>query len=340
MAVWVNILRAMLLTLTPNPSLDLLFTADGLVWDDANRVPMPRRRPGGQGVNVVRVARALDPTAASLAVAPLGGAVGEELRQMLAREGTPLKAVPASGETRLFVGVRDLGAGRALLLNPRGPTGGPAVEEALFDAVSAELERPVGPGPHWLACCGSLPPGVAPDFYARVGEAGRQRGWCFVPDCDGEGLRAAAASADLLVPNVHEAERLLGRPVSGLDGAASAARALLELGPALGVITLGAAGAVAATSTGCWRARLEPGEGLDVIRSEIEEGSAVGAGDAFLAALLLNRDPARRTEEALGDAVAAGTAALLSRGSDLVRREDFDRVRPHVRVAPVPGQQP
>lgn len=332
----VSILNAMLLTLTPNPSLDLLFTADGLVWDDANRVPMPRRRPGGQGVNLVRAARALDPEETLLAVAPLGGAVGRELRQMLVEEGTPLKAVPASGETRLFVGVRDREAGRALLLNPRGPAVGPAVEEALFDAVSMELDRADGHGPHWLACCGSLPPGISPDFYARVGKAGQERGWSFVPDCDGAALRATAATADLLVPNVHEAERLLGWPVTGLDGAAQAARALLDLGPALGVITLGADGAVAATSRGRWRARLEAGAGLDGIRSELEEGSAVGAGDAFLAALLLNGDPAHRTEDALGNAVAAGTAALLSRGSDLVRREDFDRIRPHVRVDPVP----
>lgn len=333
----VGILNVMLLTLTPNPSLDLLFTADGLVWDDANRVPMPRRRPGGQGVNLVRAARALDPSASALAVALLGGAVGDELRQMLAEEGTPLAAVPSPGETRLFVGVRDRGAGRALLLNPRGPTGGPAVEEALFHAVSREMDRADGRGPHWLACCGSLPPGISPDFYDRVGRAGRDRGWSFVPDCDGAGLREAAATADLLVPNVHEAERLLGWPVTGLSGAAAAARALLDLGAALGVITLGADGAVAATPRGCWRARLEAGVGLDGIRSELAEGSAVGAGDAFLAALLLSRDPAQRTADALADAVAAGTAALLSRGSDLVRREAFDRIRPHVRVDPVAG---
>ena len=59
----------MILTVTPNPSLDLLFRAERLVWDDANRIPLPRRRPGGQGINVVRAVRALDPRAPARAQA-------------------------------------------------------------------------------------------------------------------------------------------------------------------------------------------------------------------------------------------------------------------------------
>ena len=48
-----------IVTLTPNPSIDLLFQTTRLVWDDANRVESPRRRAGGQGVNVVRALREL-----------------------------------------------------------------------------------------------------------------------------------------------------------------------------------------------------------------------------------------------------------------------------------------
>lgn len=328
----------MLLTLTPNPSLDLLFTAERLVWDDANRVPMPRRRPGGQGVNVVRAARALDAGAAALAILPLGGSVGNELERMLRDEGTPLVRVPAPGETRVFVGVRERSAARALLLNPGGPGAEPGLEEALLAAVVAELDRADHAGPRWLACCGSLLPGLFPDVYRRLGDAARVRGWSFVPDCDGAALREAAPVADLLVPNVHEAERLLGRRIRGVEEAAGAARALLGLGPSVAVITMGADGAVAATARGCCRARLElESPGCEGLRSELMEGSAVGAGDSFLAALLLALHPAESPDRALAAAVAAGTAALLSRGSDLVRPADVQRVRPHVRVEPLPG---
>lgn len=325
----------MILTVTPNPSLDLLFTADRLVWDDANRVPMPRRRPGGQGINLVRAARALDPEAPAVAVAPLGGPVGDELERALAEEGTPLRRVAIAGETRVFVGVREREAGRALLLNPRGPDVGAEVEGRLMEAVVRELDRDDEGSPRWVACCGSLLPSLPADFYARVGTTARERGWSFVPDCDGETLRlAAAAGADLLVPNLHEAERLLGCTIAGLREAGEAARALVELGAAMGVVTLGDAGAVAATDDGCWTARFHPTRELE---AEMRIGSAVGAGDAFLAALLLALRRGMEPAAALTDAVAAGAGTLLSRGAELVGSGEVARVATHVRVEPLPG---
>lgn len=326
----------MILTLTPNPSLDLLFTADRLVWDDANRVPMPRRRPGGQGVNVIRAARALDVDAGVRAIAPLGGGVGEELATLLEREGSPLRAVPSPAETRIFVGVREHEAGRSLLLNPRGPEVGGAVAEALMDALVEELDRSAD-GEGWLACCGSMLPGLPPDFYARAGTAARERGWSFVPDCDGEALRlATAAGADLLVPNVHEAERLLGRAITGIDQAGRAARALLGHGPRMAAITLGGDGAVLAAEGGCWWARMDPGHAVaEELETSLRAGSTVGAGDAFLAALLLELGQDSTPVEAAAAAVAAGTATLLSRGSGLLDRSDFERVKGAITVEPL-----
>ncbi|MFO7260248.1 MAG: hexose kinase [bacterium] len=302
----------MLLTLTPNPSLDLLFEADCLVWDDANRLDAPRRRAGGQGINVVRAARALGVDAR--AVAPLGGQVGGELAAMLAAEGTPLRAVWIAGETRVFVGVREGASGRSLLLNPRGPRLGPAEAEALCEAVRAGLDEM---RPRWVACCGSLPPGLPPDLYAAVGRMAREAGARFVPDCDTPPLRLAVdAGCDLLVPNRHEAGRLLGEELEEGDvaAAARAATALLACGPAAVAVTMGAAGAVLATRRGTWHAAAPP----------IRDGSAVGAGDAFLAGLLAAMEEGAEPPEALRAAVAAGTATLLSDGQDLLRRSDYE----------------
>ena len=322
----------MIVTLTPNPSLDLLYSAERLVWDDANRIPMPRRRPGGQGINVVRAVRTLAPGAAARAVAPLGGPVGRELREMLEAEGTPLTAVPIAGETRVFVGVRESETGRSLLLNPRGPDAGEAEARALLEATDrAVAEAESGP---WLAACGSLLPGLPADFYARVGRRARERGAGFVPDCDGDALAAAAPEADLLVPNDREASRLLDRPVDGAASAMAAARALLDRFEPVGraVVTLGAEGAVAADRDGAWHARtVHPSREA---AARLASASAVGAGDAFLAALLLALDGGATTPEALADAVAAGTAVLLSEGAALLRREDAVEVRSWVEIQP------
>jgi 6-phosphofructokinase 2 len=315
-----------LLTITPNPSIDLLFEADQLVWEDANRVAAPRRRAGGQGINVLRAATVLGGKAAAIAL--LGGAAGAELQALLEAEAHELVAVPAEGETRVFVAVRERSTGRSLLLNPRGPASSSRSGEALYAAAERALaER----RPRWVACCGSVPPGVPSDLYARIRELARVNGARFVADCDGELLHHAARSGcDLLVPNQHEAERLSGCPVRDTDEAASVARQLCQEGTPTVAITLGAAGAVLASVDGVWHAEAE----------RLDQGSAVGAGDAFLAALLLSLDRGEPAPEALRAAVTAGAAALESTGGDLLALEEYRRLLPRTTVRKLTAGSP
>lgn len=310
------------LTVTPNPSLDLLFDTESLVWDDANRMADPRRRAGGQGINVTRAVRALG--GRSEAVALLGGRVGDEIEAMLAAEATPLHAVRSGGgETRTFVAVRESATGRSMLLNARGPARDAADAGALEAACLHALETL---RPAWLACCGSLPAGFPRDFYARLVEAGRQAGARTVVDCDGEPLRlAVAAGCDLLVPNQHEAERLTGRSIRDLDDACAAARSLNGMGVDLAAVTLGAAGAVLCRAGECWRA-LPP---------RMAAGSAVGAGDAFLAGLLHALEAGTDLPDVLRRAAAAGSAVLLSTGAVLLDAADLESLAGRIEVGRV-----
>lgn len=295
----------MILTITPNPSLDLLFNTDEpLRWDDANRVAQPRRRPGGQGINLTRAARALG--GRSVAIALLGGRTGEALAADLEAEGTALRPVTIDGETRTFVAVRESRSGRNLLVNPRGPACGHGTEQRLIDAVRtaiAELR------PTWVVSSGSIPPGLDTRLHARMGELARAAGARFVADCDGAALRAAAGAAvcDLLAPNRHEAHRLAGSDPADPITAARIARDLRTFAGVVAV-KLGAEGAVAADAGGAWHAR----------PPQVAGTSAVGAGDAFLAALLLRLDAGATTAEALRTAVAAGAAVLRADGDSLI----------------------
>ena len=321
----------MILTVTPNPSLDLLFTADRLVRDDANRVPMPRRRAGGQGINLVRAARALAPDVEAVAIMPIGGPAGRELTQMLEAEGVPVRSLAITGDTRVFVSVRERLDGHSILLNPSGPGAEADLGARLLRAVEEELDRREASG--WVACCGSLLPGLPTDLYRSVTACARERGARVAVDCDGDALEAVADTADLIVPNAHEAQRLLGRPVTTLEEAVDAAIRLRAAGPEHVAVTLGAGGAVLASEEGTWVARPElPAE----LVAEVEEGSPVGAGDAFLGALLIALGSGAPPSSCLKAGVAAGTAVLLSRGGDILRAEDERRVRPHVGVDALP----
>jgi len=223
-----------ILTVTPNPSLDLLHTVGRLVREDANRVAEPRVRAGGQGINVARVAAVLGGEAT--AVTLLGGASGDEIRSSLAGEAVDLCAAAAGAPTRTFVAVFETDTGHGLLLNSPGPKRSPAEEAALFERVADRIERL---RPAWVAGCGSLPPGFATGFYRRVGFAARADGARFVPDCDLPALADAVRDGcDLLVPNRHEAERLTGRPAGSVHEAALVAHDLLDTARIGAAITL------------------------------------------------------------------------------------------------------
>src|SRR5688572_3473500 len=239
----------MILTLTPNPSLDLLFETDQLVWDDANRMADPRRRPGGQGINVARAVRVLGGDAQVLTL--LGGSTGAEIESMLKREGVRVHATRTEANTRTFVAVRETITGRSMLLNARGPARCQADADGLLALLESVLQRE---RPDWLACCGSVPSGFPADFYARAVAPARNSGTSVVVDCDGDALRAAADVCDLLVPNRHEAERLTGLAITDMRSARDAAHAMLRGVARRAAVTLGDAGAILASHHGVWLA--------------------------------------------------------------------------------------
>jgi 1-phosphofructokinase family hexose kinase len=310
----------MILTVTPNPSIDLLHETDTLVWDDANRVDEPRRRAGGQGINLTRAVRALG--GESIALAFMGGRGGQELAALLDDDGTPHIAVPIAAGTRTFVAVRENSTGRSLLLNSRGPELTEDDRARLLERV-AETCRELKPA--WVVCSGSIPRGVGNDLYAVIARTTHEHGGRFVADCDGESLeRAVQAGCDLLAPNQHEAARLMAQPIVSIQDAAAAARSLLSAAPRV-AIKLADQGAVLADAKGCWHARA----------AAALHGSAVGAGDAFLGSLLVANEDGAPPYEALRRAVAAGTAVLACNGTALLTSTTYHEILANAVVTPI-----
>lgn len=91
------------------------------------------------------------------------------------------------------------------------------------------------------------------------------------------------------------------------------------------VVSLGQEGALLISSQGQWLGR----------PPRVEVQSAVGAGDGFVGAMtlaLLRGDP---HEVALAWASAAGSAALMTPGSELCLRGDVERLRHQVKIEPI-----
>ena len=90
------------------------------------------------------------------------------------------------------------------------------------------------------------------------------------------------------------------------------------------VLSLSGEGALLVTGEGAWRARPPPAQVV----------STIGAGDSFVGAMVWAIGAGRDITDAFRYGVAAGTAALLSPGTKLSRREDVLRLFHDVRLEP------
>lgn len=318
----------LILTLTVNPALDLSTWTERVVSGHKLRCGPSRTDPGGGGVNVARVVQRLGGRV--LAVHTAGGAVGEAYCRLLAAEEVPTRVVPVRGSTREDFTVDERATGRQFRFVLQGPELSGAEWRACLDAVDESL--PTG---GYVVASGSLPPGVPEDFYARVTRLARSRGARCVLDASGPALAAALAEGVFLVkPSRRELSAHVGAELDTEQEQVDAASALVADGSAQHVaLTLGAEGAVLASAAGVRRLAVPP----------VPVSSTVGAGDSFLGAFVLRLAQGRPVEDAFRSAVAAGSATVLRRGTELCRRSDVERLEaelPAVILRPPEGPRP
>ena len=92
----------MIVTLTPNPSVDRTIEVDALHRGAVLRARASRVDPGGKGVNVSRALAANGRK--TRAVLPGGGWEGEQLAALLAPADVPVVVVPVAGSVRQLFG--------------------------------------------------------------------------------------------------------------------------------------------------------------------------------------------------------------------------------------------
>ncbi|MDO5736063.1 MAG: 1-phosphofructokinase [Propionibacteriaceae bacterium] len=300
----------MIVTLTPNPSVDRAITVSELQRGEVHRVSGIRIDAGGKGVNVARAVTAQGGDA--LAVLPVGGPEGHLLEELLDAADVPRRSVDIAGAARMNISVLEPG-GTTTKFNEPGPTLSPAECSALLDAtVSAASDAT------WVVGCGSLPPGLPMDLYAQLVRRIHDLGGLVAIDSSGEALAAAVAAVpDLIKPNHEELEELVGRPLPTLADVHRAAVELVSSGIKYVAVSLGGDGALLVTAEETLHARA-------VISHPL---STVGAGDCMLAGLLHGLTHTLPTAEALCLGVSWGAAAVTLPGSRVPAPEDLRNIR-------------
>lgn len=296
------------LTLTLNPSLDIAAAVDQVRSTDKLRCAAPKTDPGGGGINVARVITRLG--GAATAIFTAGGPNGQALEELLAAEGITSQPLKIGGSTRQSFTVFESSTRQQYRFVMPGPELDALECWRCLDHIQASLDDV-----DYLVASGSLAPGVPTDFYARLT---LERGTRLILDTSGEALAAALEEPVFLIkPNARELRALANDPSLDDDDLISFARELVSLGKCqIVALSLGERGPVLITRD----------QVLAVSSPPVEIQSAVGAGDSFVGALTLSLARGQDFGTALRFGIAAGSAALLTPGTDLCRREDVERV--------------
>ena len=309
----------MIVTLTVNPAIDRNVTVDRLVFEDRAYILSRHESAGGRGINASCVLRSFG--AETLAIAICGGKTGRLFEEFLTGLDFPFTLVRVRQEIRTNFTVADR-QGLAVKLNEKGPELSAAEISRLEKTVRGSLR-----GAKWLMLCGSLPPGVPADFYARLIHFAQKLNVSTLIDTDGEALEASLEEKPTVVkPNLQETERLLNRAVITRSHFLEAVEKIRALGAQSVILSLGSRGALAVSNAG---------SAYEVVPPRVESLCPIGAGDALGAAFVWSQTRGEEFAESVRWGVAAGTASARLPGVSFASLEQTREIHAKVEVRPV-----
>ena len=280
----------MIYTVTLNPALDYVLSAEAILPGQVNRASKADMTFGGKGINQSIMLRNLGVPSRALGFA--GGYTGQKLRRLLFEAGLQHDLIEISGETRINVKLRGQ---QETEINTAGPAVRPTEMQELIEQMGELSAGDV------LSMGGSVPAGLPKSILRDLLQAVPQ-GVFTVVDADGEALeKALQAAPDLIKPNIHEGAALLGMEASA-ENAESICRGLQKKGAKNVLLSMGGDGAAL-----LW------GDDYYVMNAPAGQvKGTTGAGDSLLAGFLAGLDGGRDPAGALHLAIAAGSATAFA----------------------------
>lgn len=297
-----------IVTLTLNPAVDASCATDRVRPLHKVRTTNERFDPGGGGINVARVINELG--GASFAVFLAGGRSGDVLEHLVHDAGVMSHRIAIDEPTRVSHVVFEERSGQEYRFTPEGPSINETEWRHALDFIEMiDVD--------FVVASGSLARGVPEDIYARLARDLKARDGRLVLDTSGGPLAAAVEEGVYIAkPSRGEFAALVGRSLDAPGDLEAAARDFVANGRVeLLAVTLGHDGALLASKDGVrW-----------LTTPQVEAKSAVGAGDSFVGGIVHGLSTGESIDRAFALGVAAGTATVLTSGTELCRREDVMR---------------
>jgi len=297
-------------TLTLNPTIDRSASIDKVVPDKKLHCHGERFDPGGGGINVAAAITKLGGQA--IAFWTCGGPVGELLKDLLGSRGMQQSPISIEQNTRENVIIYEEHTEQQFRFGMPGPELTEQEQQNCLETV-AKLD----PVPRFLVLSGSLPPGVPEDFYGQL-IATAPDSTKVVLDTRGPALKKGIEQEVFLIkPNQRELGDLAGQSIESDAEAHDAARRLIDKDKVEAVLlSLGRGGVMLVSRE----------EHHRIAAPTVSIRSKIGAGDSTVAGTVLALQRGSSLYEAAQFGVACGTAAVMTAGTELCRREDAEKL--------------
>lgn len=303
--------KAAIWTLTMNPAIDRTVKVDRVISGPKLRAEEVMTYAGGGGLNVSRALKKMGMDSKAFYLA--GGLTGEILRDLLRREGLIAQSFGIKSWTRQNMIAFEESTRKQFRFGMPGPVVKKAEWRAVITGLFSKKKLP-----DYLILSGSLPRGMPDDFYAPIIRKAKKKNVRLIADTSGEALHHVAAGGVYLIkPNLRELSELTGIPLENEKDQERAARTLIQKGGCeILAVSLGASGVMLATQDRIRRyeAPLVPVK------------SRVGAGDSMLAGIVLGLACGYPIEKSVWLGIAAGSAAVMTPGTELCRKADVERL--------------
>lgn len=299
-----------ILTITFSPSIDISSSVPALIASKKLKCSVPKREPGGGGINVARAIKKLGGLAS--AVFPVGGCTGSILGRMMAKDEVPSIPIEVRNETRENLVILEESTNRQFRFGMPGTKLAEDEWQQILKRV--EVTRDL----KYIVASGSLPPGVPADIFCRLAEISAKKKARFIADASGDALRQLSGHGVYLIkPNLGELSSLSGSTYLQPSQVASSAQRIISEGKSeVVVVSMGSEGALLVTDTTI--RRFTP--------PHVPIRSTVGAGDSMVAGIVLALSEGNTIEDSVRYGVACGTAATMNPGTELCRLEDAERL--------------
>lgn len=300
-----------ILTLTINPALDKSTSVAGVLPFKKLRCQVPIYEPGGGGINVSRAIKKLG--GSSVAIYLSGGPTGEHMKELLTKEGIAQKILTIEEWTRENLAVTDTTNEQQFRFGMPGPK----VQDTEWQQVLEDLPLLLKEG-DYLVASGSLSPNIPVDFYARVAKIALEKKARMILDTSGEALEIGAkAGVFLLKPNLGELSSLCSvSRITTQNLEALALKFIKEHNCTVLVVSMGPKGAMLVTAKGSEH----------IPAPTVQHVSSIGAGDSMVAGMVLRLASGDSFSDMVRYGVACGTAATMTPGTQLCKKEDVDKL--------------